>query len=88
MMNFKIFVLDFFKILVSPLGWLSSVRCKYKPGYKPCDLLIINRSALIGEIKKQILYNICSPVWMLKFQPMREIEFITGHMVYNNWAYT
>ena len=24
---------------VHPYGWLSSVRFKYKPGYRPCDLL-------------------------------------------------
>ena len=28
--------------------WLSSLRFKYKPGYKPCEHTVINSSALIG----------------------------------------
>ena len=53
---------------------LLSLRFNYKPGYEPCDLLWIQVLSLV---------KIFSPVWILKFQPMRGIKFTTGHMAYN-----
>ena len=55
-------------------GSLLFVRFNYKLGYKPCDLLQI-RVLLLVEITAFRLERI--------FQPIRALEFITCHMVYN-----
>lgn len=51
---------------------LSSVRFKYKLGYKPCDLPWIWFLSMV-EITVFRLERI--------FQPMRALKFITGHVV-------
>ena len=53
--------------------WLLSVKFKYKLGYNPWDLLWLRFLSLV-EITAFRLERI--------FQPMRALEFITGHMVY------
>ena len=55
------------------VGSLLSVRFNHKPGYKPCDLLWIQFLSLV-EITAFRLERI--------FQPMRALQFITGHVVY------
>ena len=49
-------------------------KIQYKPGYKPCDQLLILFHSL-AEITAFRLERI--------FEPMTALEFRTGHVVYN-----
>ena len=67
--------------------WLSSVRFKYKPGYRPCDLLKIQVLSLVENLfKKNPLQDLLSSVNAV-ISTNERIEFITDHMTYNP-AYT
>ena len=83
--------------LVAPRKLVASERpvAPWKPngGYHMQDLSI---SQVIDHVtcykfkcshrkfifQKKFLYKICSPVWMLQFQPMRALEFIRDHVTF------
>ena len=69
-------------------GWLSSVRFKYKPGHRSCDLLKIRVLSLVENlfVKENPLQDLLSSVNAV-ISTNKRIEFITGHMTYNP-AYT
>ena len=65
----------------------SSVRFKYKPGYRSCDLLKIQVLSLVENLfKKNPLQDLLSSVNAV-ISTNEKIEFITDHMTYNP-AYT
>ena len=65
-----------------------SVRFKYKPGYRPCDLLEIQVLSLVENLslKKNPLQGLLSSVNAV-ISTNERIEFITDPMTYN-LAYT
>ena len=68
--------------------WLSSVRFKYKPGYRSCDLLKIRVLSLVENLffQKNPLQDLLSSLNAV-ISTNESTRFITGHMVYN-LAYT
>ena len=63
--------------------WLSSVRFKYKPGYRSCDLLKMQVLSLVENLfKKSPLQDLLSSVNAV-ISTNERIEFITDHMTYN-----
>jgi hypothetical protein len=70
------------------LGWLSSVRFKYKPGYRSCDLLKNQVLSLVENLffQKNPLQDFLSSLKAV-ISTNESNRFITGHMIYN-LAYT
>ena len=64
-------------------GWLSSVRFKYKPGYRPCDLIKIECSHWFNLQHSDWRANLVKDFFeKINFPPMRALEFLTGHLAY------
>ena len=74
--------------VILPPRWLSSARFKYKPGYRPCDLLSIECSHWLKLQHSDWRADLVKDFFeKTNFPPMRALKFFTGHMIYN-LAYT
>ena len=70
---------QFHNLSVRTYEWLSSVRFKYKPGYRPSDLLQIQVPSLVENLsfKKNPLQDLLSSVNAV-ISTNERIEVITG----------
>ena len=74
--------------IINSVRWLSSARFKYKPGYRPCDLLSIECSHWLKLQHSDWRADLVKDFFeKTNFPPMRALKFFTGHMIYN-LAYT
>ena len=70
--------------VILPPRWLSSARFKYKPGYRPCDLLSIECSHWLKLQHSDWRADLVKDFFeKMNFPPKRALKFFTGHMIYN-----